>query len=126
MKILAILTFEHSLIFAYSLIGFVSLLAYAPQIRRLFKSKNAVTDISLQTWSVWCMDAVVSLLYAIFVLEDLLTSLIFGIDFLGAASIVGLVAKNKFKNGVYNIRSVRIAAVCNRFGEAAMRGKNSS
>lgn len=125
MKILAILTFENSLIVAYALIGFVSLLAYVPQLHRLFRSKNTVTDVSLHTWSVWCLDAIISLLYAIFVLQDLLTVLIFSVDFLGAASILGLVAKNKLENGSFSLRSSRIAALCLRSEETAIRRKRS-
>ena len=123
MKILALLTFENSLVFAYMGIGLLSLLAYLPQIRKLFKSKNGASDISIETWSVWSLDAVISLLYAIFILKDIPASLIFGIDFLGALTILTLAASNKVRHGSYTIRSARIAAVCTLFSQAAVRQK---
>lgn len=116
MKIIAFLTFQNSIVVAYSIIGFISLVAYLPQIMALLKSKGSAKDLSLQTWFVWSLDALVSLFYAIFVLQDLIASIVFGVDFLGALCILSLASYNRMRGEGFNIRSVRIAALCNLSG----------
>ena len=111
MKVLALLTFENSIILAYSLIGFISLIAYIPQIRALFKAKGASRDVSIQTWGIWTTDSVVSLLYAIFILKDLIATAIFFVDVFGASLILALTVRNRVREDGFNIRSVRIARV---------------
>lgn len=112
MKIIALLAFENSIIVAYSIIGFISLVAYLPQILKLLRSKTSSKDVSLQTWAVWSVDAMVSLFYAIFILQDMIASIVFGVDFLGALCILGLTTYNRARADGFNIRSIRIAEIC--------------
>ena len=118
MQILALLSFEGSIIFAYTLIGAISLVAYLPQILMLFKSKGGSKDVSLQTWGVWSLNGLVSLLYAVYILEDLIASLIFAVDFLGAILILGLAASNRLRSeGYISIGSRRMAHVSRFLGK---------
>ena len=112
MQIIALLTFSHIIIVAYTIIGVISLVAYLPQIMTLWRSNSSSKDISLQTWSIWSLNALVSMFYAVFVLQDLIASLVFGVDFLGALCILWLATMNRVKSGDFNLHSVRIAAVC--------------
>jgi len=109
MKILALITFHNSIVFAYAFIGFVSLVAYLPQVISLFKSTGASRDVSIKTWIVWSIDSLVSLLYAIVVLQDLIASLIFLVDTLGGLLIVGLTARNRIHHDGFNFQEMRIA-----------------
>jgi hypothetical protein len=111
MKVLALLTFENSIIIAYTLIGFISLVAYLPQIKALVKAKGASRDVSIQTWGIWTTDSMVSLLYAVFILKDAIASMIFCVDFFGALLILGLTARNRIRADGFNVRSMRIAKV---------------
>jgi len=75
------------------------------------KSKTSSKDVSLQTWAVWSLDALVSLFYAIFILQDLIASIVFGVDFIGALCILGLATYNRSRSGEFSIRSFRIAEI---------------
>ncbi len=60
----------------YALFGLVFVLAYVPQLRAVWRSRNGAADVSLGTWGLWCASATVSLLYAHLVSHDLSYTLV--------------------------------------------------
>jgi hypothetical protein len=60
----------------YALFGVVFVLAYVPQLRAVWRSRNGAADVSLGTWGVWCASSTVSLLYAHLVSHDLSYTLV--------------------------------------------------
>ena len=63
----------------------------------------------MKTWSIWTIDAAVSLLYAGVVLQDLIATLIFGVDFIGAMLILALTARNRMRAGEFSLHAFRIS-----------------
>src|SRR5688572_17759744 len=55
----------------YALFGVVFVVAYVPQVRAVWRSRNGAADVSLSTWGLWSASSTVSLLYAHFVTRDL-------------------------------------------------------
>jgi hypothetical protein len=45
-------------------------LRYAPQFWRVWSSPNGARDLSLTTWTLWCLANVVTVLYAALVARD--------------------------------------------------------
>jgi len=54
----------------YALFGVVFVVAYVPQLRAVWRSRNGAADVSLGTWGLWCASSTVSLLYAHLVSHD--------------------------------------------------------
>ncbi|MBX3619768.1 MAG: hypothetical protein KF891_07270 [Rhizobacter sp.] len=54
----------------YTLFGVVFVLAYVPQVRAVWRSRNRAADVSLGTWGLWSASSTVSLLYAHLVSRD--------------------------------------------------------
>ena len=53
------------------LCGVAAVVSYAPQIWRVWRSPDGAKDLSLTTWSLWCVTSGVTVLYAAFVARDL-------------------------------------------------------
>lgn len=56
--------------------AFVTVLAYIPQIIKLKRVKGKPENFSLLSWLIWFYTASVSLIYATFVVKDLLLVLV--------------------------------------------------
>ncbi len=60
----------------YSTVGFVIGISYLPQVIRLIRSRTRCMEISLSSWMIWNYTATVSLLYSVYVLDDLKLSIV--------------------------------------------------
>lgn len=60
----------------YGACGLVALLAYLPQIKILMNSEDHRKSVVLSTWLMWTITTGTSFLYAYFVINDFLFSLI--------------------------------------------------
>lgn len=54
----------------YALFGVVFVVAYVPQVRAVWRSRDGAASVSLGTWGLWCASSTVSLLYAGLVSRD--------------------------------------------------------
>lgn len=90
--------FENYLIIAYSIVGFIALVGYVPQILKLIRSDGQSQDISINTWAIWSFEALVAVCYAVWVLQDLLTVVIFGFDVVCSFLILSLAIYNRVCN----------------------------
>tara|TARA_B100001989_G_C24545615_1_gene470535 strand:+ start:2196 stop:2540 length:345 start_codon:yes stop_codon:yes gene_type:complete len=66
--------------FLYSTVAIIVAIGYLPQAWKLLRAQGRCEDISIIAWSIWEYTAVISLLYSVFVLEDLKLSIVNGIN----------------------------------------------
>lgn len=72
---------------AYAVANAIGLYAYWPQIRLLLVTKGKAKDIALQTWAIWSANAVIIFLYASLNMQDVLFSIVAGVD----ALLIGMI-----------------------------------
>jgi hypothetical protein len=72
---------------AYACAGAVAIIAYLPTVRDLFNKKPSANSV---TFLLWTLSTGVSLLYSLFVLDDLLFRIVSGINFCSCAIILVL------------------------------------
>jgi hypothetical protein len=60
----------HALTVAYGACGVAVVASYAPQFWRVWSSPNGARDLSLTTWTLWCLANVVTALYAALIARD--------------------------------------------------------
>ncbi len=60
----------HALTVAYGACGVAVIASYAPQFWRVWSSPTGARDLSLTTWTLWCIASVVTALYAGLVARD--------------------------------------------------------
>jgi hypothetical protein len=73
----------------YALFGVVFVVAYVPQLRSVWRSRNGAADVSLGTWGLWSASATVSLLYAHMVSRDLNFALVSLGNMAGCYAVTG-------------------------------------
>ena len=83
-------------IFLYPSVGLISISAFVPQIVSLIKSKTSPINISIQSWSLWVLSALISLGYGLFHLEDLMFIIISLNSFLLSAYVVVLTINKRY------------------------------
>ena len=96
MRLLILLTMDDYITLAYSIMGVISCLGYAPQIWTLVVSKGRSLGTPISTWSLWGVEAIASLLYAVRLLKDPIVITFATIDVLAAFIIVGLTIYNRY------------------------------
>lgn len=96
MKLLLLYSFEDYLIIAYSFMAAIAAFGYGPQIWTLIRSTGHSMSTPISTWLLWTTEAFVSFLYAIIILQDTITILVFGVDFLAALLIISLTIYNRY------------------------------
>lgn len=80
----------------YAVVGLISVMGYAPQIRTLLQGAKAPTEISVKTWTIWMFEGMVSLSYGIVCLHDFMFCLLMAVDVVCMAVIIGLVLNNRY------------------------------
>jgi hypothetical protein len=83
------------LIIAYTFMGAVAAFGYGPQIWTLIKSTGHSMSTPISTWTLWSAQAIVAFAYAAIVLQDLIASLVFGVDMIAAMAICALTIHNR-------------------------------
>ncbi len=82
--------------FLYSLVGVVGLVGFIPQIIKIIKAENDDSTVSISSWLLWSVTGLVSMLYGIIVVNDLLIIVITCINFVGCLLITILEIYNRF------------------------------
>ena len=72
---------------AYASVGVIGLMAYWPTIKDLYYKKPSANTTS---YVLWTTTAVISVLYSVFILSDLLFRLVAGMNFFACASVLFL------------------------------------
>ena len=78
----------------YAFTGVVGVIAYLPTIRDLTKN---IASANIHSYVLWTASTGVALLYALFVISDLLLELVVGLHFAACAIILILAIKVKYK-----------------------------
>lgn len=81
---------EQLIAIAYAVANAIGLYAYWPQIRLLLTTRGRAYDISLQTWGIWSINAVIIFIYASHNLQDTLFALVAGVDAILISAIAAL------------------------------------
>lgn len=82
----------------YGVSGFIMLVSYLPQIRKSILHKGA--GVSVSAWLGWCFTSASALFYAMFVVHDLLFSVL-SLGHLIACSvitIIGVINKQHYRS----------------------------
>jgi len=66
------------LIVAYASVGVISIIGYWPTIKDLLF--NRIKSANVDSYIIWTITAVVSLLYALFILDDWLVRIVMGLN----------------------------------------------
>lgn len=86
---------ESVLPFLYSLVAIIGAAGYIPQIVSLIQTRDPSYNISISTWLIWSSSWVISLLYGIVCLSDLLFCIIATVNLTGCLSVLLLVVHNR-------------------------------
>lgn len=79
----------------YTLVFFIGLAGYLPQIIQLIRSRSYAEGISLVTWGIWSSTWVISLLYGYLCLADARFCLVAATNLLGNLTIISIVYYNR-------------------------------
>jgi len=85
------------IILLYASVAGVSLVAYIPQIIRIILTKSSCHDIALTSWLIWNYTAIVTLLYAIFVIDDGVFMFVSAINLTGINMVIILTVYKRWK-----------------------------
>lgn len=97
--------FQTVLKWLYAVDGSILFLLYLPQIIAVYKDRAGAKTISLTTWGLWVVSSIITALYAFFVAEDAMFTL------MSIANIAGC-------GGVYFMTIIRRA----QFRKASLTG----
>ncbi len=75
------------LIALYGLQSLAVGISYAPQMRAVWKSTTGARDISIATWLLWSATSLVSLLYALTVVNDLPFTVVSATSLVGSFAV---------------------------------------
>lgn len=79
----------------YPLVSIISLSAFLPQIKTLLAATGPSRDIALSSWYLWTFASIVSLLYGVFKLQDMMFTVTTVLAVVMNVTIVGLVIYNR-------------------------------
>ena len=71
---------EAFFLYMYPLVSVISVIGYFPQIVKILKSVEPPQSVSIMSWYVWTLSAVLTFGYAMFHLDDLMFSLTAGVN----------------------------------------------
>jgi hypothetical protein len=75
---------------AFALLNSCRAIAYVPQMIRVYRDPHGAAAVSITTWTLFTAANAATMLYAITAFHDALMALIFGLNALGCALIVGM------------------------------------
>ncbi len=82
------------LIFLYAVTGIVTTIGYLPTIKDLLHKRKSA---NIQSYIIWTLCGLVTFLYALFIIHDLLLEIITGLSFASCAIILILALNLKYK-----------------------------
>jgi hypothetical protein len=93
---------------AYGACGVAVIASYAPQFWRVWSSPNGARDLSLTTWTLWCLANAVTVLYAALVTRDWAFVGVSGGSLVGCLVVTGAVYYRRCKHGMWPPGTVRV------------------
>jgi hypothetical protein len=84
---------------AYGACGVAVIASYAPQFWRVWSSGNGARDLSLTTWTLWCVASLVTVLYAGFVARDWAFFGVSAGSLVGCVVVTGAAYYRRFRHG---------------------------
>lgn len=90
--------YEHMLSILYSVMGFIAMCAYVPQILKIWRAQGRCEDLSLQTWSVWFGSALITMLYANIQVQDTLYVVMSSTNFFFTSITMSLILWRRFSH----------------------------
>ena len=91
----------------YPLVAICAFSGFVPQILKLFKTQSRSENMSISTWSIWCLCWIVSLGYGFFCLNDLLFCLTSGMNVCAHFAIIALLFHNRYIRFPVKARLIR-------------------
>jgi len=87
---------EYSLT-AFALFNSGRVIAYFPQMVRVYRDPNGATAVSLMTWTLFAAANVATVLYALIISNDRVVAGVFGLNAAGCVVVVGLTAIKRIR-----------------------------
>jgi hypothetical protein len=88
---------EYSLT-AFALFNGGRVIAYVPQMIRVYRDPNGAAAVSLMTWTLFTAANVATVLYALINSDDRVVAGVFGLNALGCLVVVGLTAVKRIRH----------------------------
>jgi hypothetical protein len=107
---------------AFALFNGARVLAYLPQIVRVYRDSHGATGVSVTTWSLFTAANVATISYAVTVSGDLVVAGVFGLTTIGCLVIVGLTAARRFRLDHQSRLPMQVAA--SHIGRSCTREQN--
>jgi len=83
------------LIITYASVGVIATIGYLPTIKDLYFRKKMSANIS--SYVIWTASSVITVLYSLFILPDLLFRIVSGLNFASCALILILILGLKYR-----------------------------
>jgi hypothetical protein len=88
---------EYSLT-AFALFNGGRVIAYVPQMIRVYRDPHGAAAVSLMTWTLFAAANVATVLYALTISNDRVVAGVFGLNALGCLVVVGLTAIKRIRH----------------------------
>ncbi|HRV95962.1 MAG: hypothetical protein H6860_01450 [Rhodospirillales bacterium] len=77
--------------YIYPIVGLVSMYGYIPQIKDLMKKDADLTSMSVPMWFLWSVTGVISVLYTMIKVDDLMMNVTLGVETLLIIVVTGII-----------------------------------
>ena len=82
---------------AFAVLNGARVLAYLPQIIRIYQDRNGASAVSLTTWSLFMASNLATSSYAVTISNDLIVASIFALNAMSCLIIVSLTVAKRFR-----------------------------
>ncbi len=84
---------------AFAILNTARLIAYLPQVIRIYFDDNGARAVSIATWLLFAAANLATVSYALFAAQDALVATVFTLNTIGCLVIVGFTAWKRIKAG---------------------------
>jgi hypothetical protein len=82
---------------AFAILNSARLIAYFPQVIRIYFDANGARAVSIATWLLFSAANLATVSYALVVAQDMLRAIVFSLNTIGCLVIVGFTAWKRIK-----------------------------
>jgi hypothetical protein len=86
---------------AFAILNTARLIAYFPQVMRIYFDANGARAVSIATWLLFAAANLATVSYALFVARDTLIAILFSLNTMGCLVIVGFTVWKRIKAGYW-------------------------
>jgi hypothetical protein len=87
---------------AFAILNIARVVAYIPQVMRVYADDNGAKAVSITTWSLFAGANLTTASYALISINDSAMALVFALNTLGCLTIVAFTIWKRFRPGIGN------------------------